>query len=217
MSDLFAYKQAASNPWLKLRIYQLFRITCEGLWIDKDPAFWYNAILDKDIYIEEIINIDSGGGPLDNYSISVCHKDKPSDILFEIDLTYREVIGSGKVFIERAEAVYRYISSYAKGKNWIEKAKYVKNRYGEDCPIKPIPWDNTFGPLSGVKKIKPKSGKYRALSCFDVYSLLDDITKHKRLIKNVSFTEETQERICKAKTWALFTLLEMQRYYCTSC
>jgi len=220
MSESHDYHDNKQGPWGKLYAYLNFRRLLQGLWIE-DPPFWFKAITDDDIIIRTGLYTDSGGGPLTGYDILVFNRYRERKPMLRMSLSF-DSPNTDTVFIERMKLAYSYMKSYAEGKNWLERAC---DRYDDDC-VDGVLWDKIFGPLHGIGKVSDKD--LGNMKCFNYDSpygrwadeisiLLDGITRFPSENIDITFHNKTAVLVKKARQWALLALLEMQRYYYTSC
>ena len=219
MSDSYSCKNVGNDPWTKLLIYLRFRIISEGLWIEKSANFWFDAIMDEDTIITENKYYDSGGGPLDHHIIRVYKSYNPKKTLFETDFTYEDASEMGQVFVKRAEEVYRYVKSYGDGNGWYDAAIKLCEQYSDDHSIDAKKWHKVFELSEGVGMVDFELFNEISIDPLfpEIFGLLATLHDKAYLIESISFNDEVSKNICRVKEWAMYALLEMERYYCTAC
>lgn len=216
MSDSYDYHDKEQGPWGKLYAYLNFRRLLQGLWVD-EPQFWFKAITDREIVIKTDLYTDSGGGPLDGYNISVFYEYNEKKPLFSMSFRYRCLgnylgISDDIVFVRRMKRAYSYMKSYAHGKSWFEKASCERM----DGCLDHVRWNDIFGPLDDIGKMLNKDLNNMNDRWADkIFVLLDGVERFPS--EDITFSNETAVLVKKARQWALLALLEMQRYYYTSC
>jgi len=218
MSDSYSYSSEEKEPWGKLQTYLEFRLLCEGLWITHGPHFWFDAITNDNIHILRSFSGDTGGGPVHHFYIRVFKEYGKRKRLFEISLSFDEVFSYNAVFIKRAEAVYRYMESYSKGETWFDKACWC---YGEEPGedngfVDHRLWNKLFGPLEDISRVSNEDyASRRNILPANGFGLLSNLSSFPSA--DISFRNKTAVSIQKAREWALFALLEMQRQDFTTC
>jgi len=218
MSEVLVIKDKAMNVWGKLYIYLMFRVISEGMWIGgKDPKFWFNAILNNTMWISYTWHMDTGGYP-DNFVITVgtdqYRLDEKAGERFSMSITYDDIIYPAITsFAHRATSMYEYMNHFAgPGKTMIAK---IKNYQKLDINR----WDEAFGPLSKAKALSYDDLQLSELTDMDMrirgFELLADIDHIPR--SHIRLTGETGKLVRKCRDWALFAIMEMERFHYATC
>jgi hypothetical protein len=219
MSTTYTQLINGIDHWSKLYAYLLFRIASDGIWIQKDPEFWFNAITDKTIIIKFLLTGDTGGGPLHTAKVSVKNK-STNRVLFTTILTFDHVF-TNTSFSTRALEVYTYMNSYADGKSWYEKAQCQGEEGCRVPDMSLLEWNELFGPLEYVARLDNDIFSLHQdinISLPDTgFNLLSALATIPKLDITLTPTRKMKITMEMCRQWALFAILEMRRYYYGCC
>jgi len=218
MSESYTIVESGSaNIWNKLYAYLLFRVLSEGIWIVKDPSFWFRTILDMSMKIGYTWRIDTGGYP-NNFTITVetdQHRfDQEAGTRFSTSITYDELVyTAASSFAYRAMDIYRYMNNFVgPGKMMFTK---LKNSQKFDVAA----WNRAFGPLNKVGELSYEDLVLSELTNMTIqirgFDLLADTYHIPK--SDIRFTGKTGELVKICRKWALFAIMEMERFYHGTC
>lgn len=240
MSSEYVTNKLGQGPWSKLALYILFRYLSEGLWINCSPRLWYSVILEPEYKIRTMVW--DFGGDLTEFTIEAFEDGgkRKDEILYKLDLHFDPTHPESVSFVNRMENVYSYMKTYAgphsimeggkdihgKGRwferaedPWREEDRETRDKYGGDTDRER--WNKVFGPLENIGKIESVNS-YEKKSVLheheipyeDYFNLLDNL---KNTDDDIKVGGKTAASFIRCREWALFALLEMQRYYYGSC
>ena len=220
MSESNVDIKVGTDSYDKLKQYLMLRLFLCGVWVDKKPDYWLNAILSSSKKFETRYCTDSGGGPLPGFRMSVI--DYKGKVEFRIHIRPNES-GCNETFQAGLRSVYSYMRSYTTLKDdSLSDLDRWEDRIGEDSLYLPEEierrtvraWFNTFGLDNTVKADSHPmcSDLIDDIGIFDLLRTYQCIYGWEQY-----FNKKGMSQIIKAKQWALFAMAEAQRYYRTDC
>jgi hypothetical protein len=213
MSDSNKYNSTSKTPWQKLLDFLNFRRVCEGVWVNSSPEDWCKWVL-CDRTIIEVDVFEDSGGMFSKFELTVkdLYLKDDKHVYFKFVGRYPDEYDCGKYYYHRVkEDVYKYLSSYAEGDTWYDKANYGD----EDDPLPGKKWLEAFGIDENVDKLPDEILNGYVKYPWHTFDLLDNIDHLPK--GEMTFTGDTAESIKLAKQFALMALLDMQRYYYSAC
>lgn len=225
MSESSVDISVTNDPWLKLYHYLTFRSECGGAWVNSEPPLWYNIIMSKDISMTVIYCDDSGGGPMASYTVKAeeIGFEKPK-LLYGFEKTYDSIAGQRRddtKLIDKLRMAYFHMQRRYDGKSWeASLSKFARNYEKIHEELKGVYMDSWYT-VFGLKKRythKPanidKDITYISMAGFMMMSANYQLGYFPYEVEE---DEPMDERIQIAKRFAEATIIEMLRYYDTSC
>ena len=210
------YSLVADDVWSKLYAYLLFREECGGKWINSGPRSWYEYIVNDMYKINIKESIDDGGG-LSSFRIEVINGADKS--VFEISMQ-RWIYHDNSEFYKTMGRAYEYMSRHSHLRNDRKTPFNVSERYSKDSKIDNIRWCQEFEIDKDIEKlpiIDNKENFNTDLLSFasEGFRFLSEIGDFKDCLKITN--SQLEKEVYTAKQWAIFALIEMQRYYVHAC
>lgn len=210
------YSIVADDVWSKLYAYLLFREECGGKWINSGPRDWYEYIVNDMYKINIKESIDDGGG-LSSFKIEVINgSDKP---IFEIRMQ-RWIYHDNSEFHKTVGRAYEYMNRHSHLRNDRKTPFNISERYSKVSKIDNIRWCEEFEIDKDIEElpiIENEKNFNTGLLTFasEGFRFLSKVGDFKDCL---AITDSQLERkVHTAKQWAIYALIEMQRYYVHAC